>query len=175
MTFKDLFQHKIFYYSNLWLFSSGLREGNDKRLSSFLLVYFGDPILFLLTAWFMLNTMSSFMRKALFPKPRTNKFRVCDTGKGSQSKHWERIFPLFFLSRHQIARVGTKCQHELMMGGADDSRENRAMIQPTLLVNTMKIPITHVARRAGSVLGAGSLCRDEENKRVAGVGLFIMI
>lgn len=54
-----------------------------------------------------------------------------------------------------------------MMDGSDDSRENRAVIQPTLPVNTMKIPITHVARRAGSVLGAGYLCRDEENKRVA--------
>lgn len=60
-----------------------------------------------------------------------------------------------------------------MMGCADDSGESRAMLYPTRLVNTMKIPITHVARRAWSVLVAGSLCTDEKNNRVPeGGGLF---
>lgn len=176
MTFEGLFQHKTVYDSNLWLFSSGLRERNDKRLSSFLLVYIGGPILFLLTDWFVLNTVSSFMRIVLllcFPSLEWTKVRLCDTGKGSQSKHWATIFPSLFPSPHQIAHASTKCQHKLMMGCADDSGESRAMLYPTRLVNTMKIPITHVARRAWSVLVAGSLCTDEKNNRVAeGGGLF---
>lgn len=60
-----------------------------------------------------------------------------------------------------------------MMGCADDSGESRAMLYPTRLVNTKKVPITHVAMRAWSVLVAGSLCTDEKNNRVAeGGGLF---
>lgn len=97
------------YFQVFW------ERGMTKKLSLFLLVYFGGPILFLLTDWFMLHIVSPFMRTVLllcFPSLEQTKVRLCGTGKGIQSKHGESIFPLSSLSPHQIAHVGTKCQHK---------------------------------------------------------------
>lgn len=87
---------------------------------------------------------------------------------------WGEHFPSLIPISTSNSTRGYKMPAQVMMGCADDSRENSpALTHPSCQHN--ENPNKTRGEGAGSVLVAGSLCTDEENNRVAGVWWFILI